>query len=100
MIAVIDDNPLEIRAMELFKQREGAKARELQEAFLAEVKASGEDHCTCPGGCKYHGDCVQCVILHRGHGDHLPHCFRVMLNRRLQALSGLSEHSFEAKKGE
>ena len=54
-----------------------------------------EDHCTCPGNCKFHGKCVECVIIHRGHSDHLPHCFRNMVNERLEGLSELSEHSFK-----
>ena len=91
----IDDHPMEIRAMELFRQGKGKQGSKLQDEFLAEVKRSGEDHCSCPSACKFHGKCVQCVTLHRGHGDHLPHCFQNMVNRRLEALSGLSEHSFK-----
>ena len=76
----IDNNELEMRAMELFKEGKEEEATKLQDEFLAQVKASGIDHCTCPGtGCKFHGNCVECVIIHRGHGDHLPHCF--MLNK-------------------
>ena len=92
---MIDDHPLEIEAMALFRRGKSKEASELQDRFLAEVKASKEDHCPCPSACKFHGKCVQCVMIHRGHGDHLPYCFRVMLNRRLEALSALSEHSFE-----
>jgi len=39
---------------------------------------------------------VECVTLHRGHGAHLPHCFQQMVNRRIEKLSELSEHSFKA----
>ncbi|MCK5805830.1 MAG: LPS biosynthesis protein [Lentisphaeria bacterium] len=91
----IDKHPMECRAMDLFKQGEGEKASKLQDEFLAMVKESGEDHCPCPSTCKFHGKCVQCVILHRGHGDHLPYCMRQMLNERIETLSALSEHSFE-----
>lgn len=90
---MVDNHPLEIEAMELFKQGKGKEARKLQEAFLDEVLSSGEDHCTCPGNCKYHGKCVECVMIHRGHGDHLPHCFYEMVNRRIEGLSALTEHS-------
>ncbi len=92
---MIDDHPLEIEAMRLFKEGRGAEARKLQEQFLEEVLSSGEDYCTCPGSCKYHGDCVKCIIIHRGHGDHVPHCLRAMVNRRIEVLSGLTEHSFK-----
>jgi hypothetical protein len=81
--------------MELFKQDDSKRASKLQEEFLAEIEKSGVDHCSCPVDCKFHGRCVECVIIHRGHGDHLPHCFQSMVNRRLEQLSGLTEHSFE-----
>lgn len=44
----VDDNPLEVKAMELFRQGESARASELQDEFLSEIKQSGLDHCTCP----------------------------------------------------
>jgi len=94
---MIDDNDMEIRAMALFRKGEGEKASELQDAFLQEVRSSGEDHCTCPADCTFHGKCVECVIIHRGHGDHVPHCFRKMLNRRIEALSALTEHSVKRR---
>lgn len=80
--------------MKLFREGKGAQARELQEAFLAEVMSSGEQLCSCPStSCAYHGKCVECVLIHRGHGDHLPRCFERMVNRRLEALSALTEHT-------
>ena len=93
---MIDDNPLEKQAMALFKNGDHAKARQLQAKFLEEVKNSAEDHCNCPVSCKYHGNCVECLILHRGHGDHLPHCFHRMINKRIEIISELTEHSFKA----
>jgi hypothetical protein len=90
---MIDNNELEIRAMELFRKGDAAAARKLQEVFLAQVKRSGEDLCSCPAKCAYHGKCVECVVIHRGHGDHLPHCFQEMVNRRIESLSALTEHS-------
>jgi len=92
---MIDNNPMEIEAMDLFKKGETKKARELQTKFLDEVKASVKNHCSCPAECKYHGKCVECVIIHRGHSDHLPYCFRTMVNDRLNSLSELTEHSIK-----
>jgi hypothetical protein len=92
---MIDDNDMEIRAMELFRKGKREEATKLQDEFLEGVRASGEDHCTCPGHCKFHGKCVECVIVHRGHGEHVPHCFQKMLNRRIEALSALTEHSIK-----
>ena len=93
---MIDDSPKEMRAMNLFKAGKSKEGSALQDEFLAEVKASGEDHCSCPASCKFHGKCMECVTLHRGHGAHLPHCFQQMVNRRIEKLSELSEHSFKA----
>ena len=94
---MIDNNRLEMEAMRLFKDGENKRATQLQDRFLEQVKNSGEDHCNCPEPCKHHGNCVECVIIHRGHADHLPHCFRDMVNERLEVLSGLTEHSFKAQ---
>lgn len=91
---MIDDHPLEIEAMRLFREGRGAEARKLQEQFLEEVLGSGEDICPCPGSCKYRGDCVKCVTLHRGHADHVPYCMRRMINRKIGAVSAITEHSF------
>ena len=91
---MVDNHELEVRAMALFKKGDTEEARRLQTRFLEEMKASGEDHCSCPVDCKYHGKCVECVVIHRGHGDHLPHCFQHMVNKRIDELSGLTEHSF------
>jgi len=90
---MIDDHEMEQRAMALFRQGKREEASRLQDEFLQTVLASGEDHCSCPAACKFHGKCVECVIVHRGHGDHLPHCFQSMVNRRINALSALTEHS-------
>ena len=91
----IDKHEMEMRAMDLFKAGRSKEASQLQDEFLAAVKESGEDYCTCPGNCKFHGKCVDCVIVHRGHSDHLPHCFRNMVNERFEGLSELTEHSFK-----
>ena len=91
----IDDHPTEMQAMELFRQGKSAEASKLQDQFLEEIKRAGVDHCPCPAECKFHGDCVQCVTVHRGHGDHLPHCMQRMVNRRIERLSELTEHSFQ-----
>ncbi len=92
---MIDNHPKEQEAMALFISGENKKAHRLQETFLEEVKKSGEDHCSCTAKCKYHGRCVDCVIIHRGHGEHLPFCFHDMVNKRLEGISALTEHSIK-----
>jgi len=94
MAGLIDDNAMEIQAMALFRQGKNKEASQLQDEFLRQVHATCPDHCSCPAPCKFHGKCVDCVTIHRGHGDHLPHCFQVMMNRRIETLSALTEHSF------
>jgi hypothetical protein len=93
----IDNNEMEMCAMALFKDGNGAEAIKLQDEFLAQVHAACPDHCSCPVACKFHGNCVDCVIIHRGHADHLPHCLHAMVNARLKALSALTEHSIKGK---
>lgn len=92
----VDDNPIEIEAMAAFRRGNGNEGRRLQDGFLEEFHESlklREDFCTCTADCKHHGHCVDCVVIHRGHGDHLPRCMQAMLNRRLKNISELSEHS-------
>lgn len=91
----IDNNEKEMRAMALFKAGNGAEAVALQDEFLADVRANCPDHCSCPVACKFHGKCMECVTIHRGHADHLPHCLQAMINARLEALSALTEHSMK-----
>ena len=80
LATVIDNHALEKKAMDLFKAGRGAEASTMQDEFLKQVETSGEDYCTCPATCKFHGKCVECVVIHRGHGDHLPHCFQAMVD--------------------
>jgi hypothetical protein len=91
---IIDRNEQEMEAMGLFRKGEEKKANQLQNRFLSDVKASGMDHCSCTADCRHHGHCVDCVIIHRGHQDHLPECFRDMVNRRFESISSLTEHTF------
>ena len=86
--------------MRLFKEGRLAEALRMQDEFLRAVRDSGEDHCPCPTSCRLHGKCAECVIVHRGHGEHLPHCFQDMLNRRIEPLSALTEHSIKRKDDE
>ena len=95
----IDNNEMQLEGLRLFKEGKHKEASNLQDKFVEMVKESGEDHCPCPTACKYHGKCYECVITHRGFDDHLPYCFRAMINKRIEVFSALSEHSFEPPKG-
>lgn len=62
----------------------------IKQEFLKQVRESG-DHCPCQEKCPHHGNCFECVTLHRGHRDHLPMCMWDMLNERIAALSHMTE---------
>ena len=100
----IDFNETEIKAMEAFFRGDGEGGHALQDTFLEELKAarkSGIDHCPCKeASCKHHGNCFECVTIHRGHRDHLPMCMWDMVNERLHGLSRMTEctlKDYEAK---
>jgi hypothetical protein len=87
----VDNNALEKQALDVLRQDDKKTFNELQDRFLAQELASGEDYCSCKTPCKFHGKCRECVMIHRGHGDHLPVCFYGLLNERLGKVAELSE---------
>lgn len=46
----------------------------IKREFLKQVRESG-DHCPCKQACPHHGNCFECVTLHRGHRDHFAHVY-------------------------
>lgn len=60
---------------------------------LQEIRESGIDYCSCPESCPHHGKCWECVLIHRGHRDHLPYCFWDMVNEKLYSAQRLTEGS-------
>ena len=96
----IDFNETECKAMEAFAKGDSEEGSRLQQQFLAELKQEmrdGLDYCSCDADCELHGKCVLCVQVHRGHGEHLPACMREMVNRRLEQLSSLTEHTLSER---
>jgi len=90
----IDDHPTELQAMSLFHENKPDEANNLQDEFLKELHqliSSGGDHCPCAVSCKHHGNCLDCVSIHRGHRDHLPDCFKNLLSDKLQGILALTE---------
>lgn len=69
----IDGNELAIEQNELDREGRHAEAMAIKREFLKQVRESG-DHCPCKQACPHHGNCFECVTLHRGHRDHLPRC--------------------------
>ena len=91
----IDGNELAIRQNELDQQGKKQEAYEMKMEFLRQVRESG-DHCPCKEACPHHGNCFECVTIHRGHRDHLPMCMWDMVNERLAALSHMTEGTLRA----
>lgn len=90
----IDGNELAIRQNDLDREGHKKEAYEMKMEFLRQVQEAG-DHCPCQEACPHHGNCFECVTLHRGHRDHLPMCMWNMVNERLQGVSLLTEGSLK-----
>lgn len=92
---MIDENPKEKEAMEAFHRGDRKEGLRLQEEFAAEFRREYEqkDHCSCKKACRYHGNCKECVAIHRAHQEHVPNCMRPILNKKIKLLSELTEHT-------
>lgn len=91
----IEGNEKEIAAMREFHRGNRAEGLRLQEEFAAEFREAyrEKDHCPCRKACRYHGNCRECVAIHRAHQEHVPNCMRPLINKKLRLLSELTEHS-------
>ena len=92
---VIDNNPKQIEAMKAFHRGDREEGLRLQEEFASAFREEyrEKDHCSCTKACRYHGNCKDCVAIHRAHQEHVPNCMRPMLNRKIRELSELTEHT-------
>ena len=92
---IIDGNNKEKEAMKAFHQGNRKGGLKLQEEFAAEFREEykEKDHCSCKKACRYHGNCKECVAIHRAHQEHLPNCMRPIVNKKLIILSELTEHT-------
>lgn len=81
---VIDNNPIEKAAMREFHRGSREKGLELQEEFasLFRKEYENKDHCLCTKACRYHGNCKECVAIHRAHQEHIPNCLVPMINKK------------------
>ena len=66
-----------------------------KEEFAAEFRKEykDKDHCPCLKACRYHGNCKECVAIHRAHQEHVPNCMRPLINKKLKLMSELTEHT-------
>ena len=92
---MIENNPKEIAAMQKFHEGDRKEGLRLQEEFAAEFtkEYAEKDHCPCLKACRYHGNCKECVAIHRAHQEHVPNCMRPILNKKIRILSELTEHT-------
>ena len=91
----IDGNELAILQDKLDREGKKQEAWQVKQEFLRQVREAG-DHCPCKEACPHHGNCFECVTIHRGHRDHLPMCMWDMVNERLAALSHMTEGTLRA----
>ena len=91
----IDYNKVFTEEMNL--SREGkitaAEGYKMKREELDRIIESKVDYCSCPEACPHHGKCWECVMIHRGHRDHLPYCMWDMVNERIYDLQLLTEGS-------
>lgn len=92
----IDGNEIEKAAMKEFHRGNRAQGLRIQEEFASQFRKeyADRDHCPCTKACRYHGNCKECVAIHRAHGEHVPSCMRTLINEKIRILSELTEHTF------
>lgn len=88
----VDGNELEIESLKELRAGNEQRSRELEDEFLGLCRQMPQGSCSCyMTDCRWHGKCWECVNLHRGAQDHLPNCFHILVNKRLQGLLDLTE---------
>ena len=92
---IIDGNKTEKAAMRAFHRGDRTEGLKIQEEFVRQFRQEYQikDHCSCTKACRYHGNCRECVAIHRAHQEHVPNCMREMLNQKIRLLSELTEHT-------
>ena len=92
---IIEGNQKELDAMKEFHRGNRQEGLKLQEEFAAAFREAyrDKDHCPCQKACRYHGNCKECVAIHRAHQDHVPKCMRPILYSKIRLLSELTEHT-------
>lgn len=92
---IIEGNKKEIEAMEQFHKGNRQEGLRLQEEFVAAFREEykNKDHCPCKKAFRYHGNCKECVAIHRAHQEHIPNCMRPIINAKIKLLSELTEHT-------
>ena len=86
---IIEGNEKEKAAMAEFHKGNRPEGLRLQEEFASEFRTeyAEKDHCPCKKACRYHGNCKECVAIHRAHQEHVPNCMRPIINAKIKILS-------------
>ena len=68
---IIEGNEKEKAAMAEFHKGNRKEGLRLQEEFAAAFREEykEKDHCPCKKACRYHGNCKECVAIHRAHQE-------------------------------
>jgi len=68
------------------------KVKEIMELFK-------DKKCNCPlTTCEQHGNCVECVTVHRHFKNHLPHCLQFLVSEKVKELAKIAEMKVDDKK--
>jgi len=76
------------------KKKFGKLVKDIRAMLASQTDAK----CTCPKTkCEWHGQCYECVRIHRHFGDHVPNCLQFMLQDRIRDLARAAEMTAEPK---
>ena len=87
---IIDNNETEKRAMKEFHLGNRKEGLKIQEEFASafhtgllsiRITAPAQKHAGS------HGNCKECVAIHRAHQEHVPNCMRPIINKKIAVLS-------------
>ena len=57
-----------------------------------------EAKCSCPKTrCEWHGDCYNCIRIHRHFGDHVPDCLHFVLQGKVKEIARAAGMTAEKK---
>lgn len=84
---IIEENPIEKQAMKAFHTGRREEGLKIQEEFASRFRLeyAEKDHCPCKKACRYHGNCKECVAIHRA---------MVNMCRTVCALSSITNSKF------
>lgn len=61
---------------------------DLIKSELDMIKSGKYADCPCPViKCKWHGNCYECVMMHRVHQNHLPNCLKPVIEKKVAELA-------------